>query len=151
MDNLSWNIKELVISLDIAASLDYLPESLKILTFRHPEKLKMITYTISANKASIYYVNRKLNLDNLPMSLEIIYFNTNKEVKIIGDISNWEFKKYRVVRKKYIDIYEQPKTFSPTSANYSDDENDIDDEDDEYGVKNTSYYYFHLRFYVNKN
>ena len=116
LDNLSWNIKELVVGFNEPYTLDYLPESLKIIVF-----------------CDVYnnWRKKELNLKNLPVSLEIIHFNTNELPKIIGNISNWEFKKNHIINKKYIEIHEQPKTFSPTYVDYLDYEN-IDCENYDY-------------------
>lgn len=35
-------------------------------------------------------------------------------------------KKDRIVRKKYIELYEQPKTFSPTFVDYLNGKNDYE-------------------------
>lgn len=124
IDNLPWNIKELVIELNNHYSLDYLPESLRVLTLHN----KYITC-----------VNREINLENLPVLLEIIHFDIDEKPKIIGNTTNWVIKKDRIIRKKYAEIHEQPKTFSPTSIDYLDCKNDYNE--DEYRWLSYSYSY----------
>lgn len=74
--------------------------------------------------------------------MEIIYFITNnkRRPKIIGNMINWKFKKYSIIRKKYIETYEQPKTFFPTLSNYLDNIGDDEDEYD-YNYNNINEHY----------
>jgi len=86
LDNLPLNIKDLVIGLNMIDNFDYLPESLKVLVFHDKYGL---------------WKEKELNLENFPISLEIIHFDTNNILKIIGNTTNWEFKKNHITRKKY--------------------------------------------------
>lgn len=127
LDNLPWNIKELVVGLNMISSLDYLPETLKILNLRNDP----FDNSLKENK---------LNLENLPVSLEIIHTDEYKQLIIIGNKTNWKINKDCIVRKKYIETHEQPKTFSPTLSNYLDNIGDDEDEYD-YNYNNINEHY----------